>query len=152
MSAPTLPMTTTTLERTPAGADRVTTWSVAVLAALLLVPALAYAGTVLLPFLASDLDQLPLAELAGGAADPELPGDSRVLTLAGLAAVVLAPLGALLALGGSALQLLAVLPTDRRTVGPRVAGALAVVLVGSVVVLGWSLTPLGRALTTWQFD
>ena len=143
---------THTLKRTTTAPERVTARSVAVLAALLVVPALAYAGTVLLPFLASDLDQLPLAELAGGASDPELPGDSRATTLAGLVAVLLAPLGALLALGGSALQLLAVLPTDRRTVGPRVAGALAVVLVAGVAVLAWFLSPLGRALTTWQFD
>ena len=145
-------MTTSTLERTTTGPERVTARSVAVLAALLLVPALGYAGTVLLPYLAGDLDQLPLAELTGGTSDPELPGDSRAVTLAGLVAVLLAPLGALLALGGSALQLLAALPTDRRTLGPWTAGALGLVLAGSVVVLAWFLSPVGRALTTWQFD
>ena len=136
----------------PTGPERVSARSVAVLAAVLLVPGLAYALTVLLPFVASDLDQLPLTELAGGAPDPELPGDSRLVTLAGLAALLLAPLGALLALGGSLLQLLAALPSDRRTIGPCAAVALGLVAVGSLALLLWFLSPVGSALTSWQLD
>ena len=118
--------------------------------AVLLVPALAYAFTVLLPFHASDLDQLPLAELAAGASDPELPGDSRLVTLAGFAALLLAPLGALLALGGSLVQLLAALPTDRRTISPWAAAGLSAVAAVSVAVPPWFLSPAGSALTSWQ--
>lgn len=143
---------TDTREPVAPGLDRVTRRSVAVLAALLLLPALGYALTVLLPYLASDLDQLPLAELAGGAADPELPGDSRWVTLVGLLALLLAPLGALLALGGSALQLLALLPSDRRTVSPSTAAALTVIALAGLGVVLWFFSPVGSALTSWQLD
>ena len=46
----------------------------AVLAAVLLVATLAYAAVVLLPYRQSDLDELPLAELAGSADHLREPG------------------------------------------------------------------------------
>ncbi|KGH47244.1 hypothetical protein IN07_07530 [Modestobacter caceresii] len=122
-----------------------------VLAAALLLPVLAYTLTVLVPFATSDLDELPLPELAAGALAPGWP-HSGALDLAGVAALVLVLLGALLSLGGAALQLLALLPADRRTLTPWVAAALALVAVGSVATLYWFLSPLGSALTSWQLD
>ena len=56
-------MSVQTLERTPPDTDRVTWRSVAVLAAVLLIPALAYAATVLLPYRLSD--PAGLVEVAG---------------------------------------------------------------------------------------
>ncbi len=76
-----------------------------------LVLGLAYTATVLLPYYASDLDELSLARLAGGAHDPTGRGwGSGIppwLHLPGFVVLLLAPLGALLALGGSMVQLLA---------------------------------------------
>ena len=144
-------MSVQTLERTRPDTDRVTWRSVAVLAAVLLVPALAYAATVLLPYRLSDLDELPLAELAGGADHLRWPGPDW-LPLAGFAALLLAPLGALLALGGCALQLLAVFSFDRRTIAPGVPAGLAVVAGCALGTLLYFLSPSGVALTTWQLD
>ena len=144
-------MTVQIPERTGSDTDRVTWRSVAVLAALLPVPALAYAATVLLPYRLSGLDELPLTVLAGGADHLRWPG-ADWLPLAGFAALLLAPLGALLALGGCALQLLALSPTDRRTIAPSVAAALFVVTLGCVGTLLYFVSPLGAALTTWQLD
>ncbi len=91
--------------RSPA---RVSGRSVAGLAGLVL--GLAYTATVLLPYYASDLDELSLARLAGGAHDPTGRGwGSGIppwLHLPGFVVLLLAPLGALLALGGSVVQLL----------------------------------------------
>ncbi|WP_156119075.1 MULTISPECIES: hypothetical protein [Modestobacter] len=134
-----------------APAEQVSRRSVVVLAAALLLPVLAYTLTVLVPFATSDLDELPLPELAAGALAPGWP-HSGALDLAGVAALVLVLLGALLSLGGAALQLLALLPADRRTLTPWVAAALALVAVGSVATLYWFLSPLGSALTSWQLD
>ncbi len=133
------------------------TWrSVAMTAALVLVPGLAYAATVLLPFAASDLDTLTHAELAAGVHDPDGPGPGSGVPegflLPGLVALVLATLGALLGAGGAAFQLLALYPRHERAVSPRVAAGLGVVAVLALGVLAWFLSPLGRALTTWQLD
>jgi hypothetical protein len=133
------------------------TWrSVVVTAALVLLPGLAYAATVLLPFAASDLDTLSLTELATGVHDPDGPGPGTgipaALHLPGLVALLLAPLGALLALGGSVLQLLAAFPRQERPLSPTVAAGLGMVAVVSLGVLAWFRSPLGRALITWQLD
>jgi hypothetical protein len=134
-----------------AAPDRISRRSVVVLAAVLLLPVLAYALTVLVPFAASDLDELPLPELAAGVHTPGWP-DSQLLDLAGVAALPLAVLGALLALGSAAVQLLAALPTERGTLTPGVAAALVLVAAGSLATLWWFLSPLGSALTSWQLD
>ncbi|WP_222193352.1 hypothetical protein [Modestobacter italicus] len=131
--------------------ERVSVRSVAVLTAVLLLPGLAYALTVLVPFVLSDLDELPLADLAAGADAPGWPG-GRVLGLAGFASLLIAPLGALLALGGAAVQLLAALPTDPRRLGRGVAVGLGLVAAGSAATLWWFLSPLGSALTSWLLD
>ena len=131
---------------TPVGVSR---RMLAVLAALVVVPGTAYVVAVLLPYLTSDLDQLPLAHLADGTSD--LSGQPST-TLVGFAAVVLAPLGALLALGGAVFHLLAASSSDARRRSPGTAAALGLVAVAGLAVLLWFLSPLGRALTAWQTD
>ena len=125
-----------------------------VLAALVLLPGLAYVATVLGPYYASDLDTLSLTDLAAGAQPPsDLGADGAGwLSLLGFYSLLLAPLGALLALGGCALQLLAAFPRSERRVSPGVAAGLGAVAVACVVVLAWFLSPLGQALTSWQMD
>ncbi|WP_369137504.1 hypothetical protein [Modestobacter versicolor] len=120
-------MDTTVAQRT--STDRVTWRSVAVLAPLLVVPGLVYVVTVLRPY-----------DHGGGQ------------LLVGYAALLLAPLGALLALGGAVLQLLAVSSSDRRTVTPAAAGALAVLALCALAVVVWFASPAGTAVTTWQLD
>ncbi|WP_222267611.1 hypothetical protein [Modestobacter marinus] len=68
--------------------------------------------------------------------------------LTGLAPLVLAALGAVLALGGSVLQLLAAFPRDRHRLPAGVAASLGLVALGSVATVLHFLSPLGRALTT----
>jgi hypothetical protein len=133
---------------------RITYRSVIVLAALVLLPGLVYTATVVEPYVASDLDTLSLTDLAARAQPPTDPGPVSAgwVSLLGFYSLLLAPLGALLALGGSALQLLAAFPRSERRVPPGVAVGLAVVAVVSVVVLAWFLSPLGRALTSWTLD
>ncbi len=97
----------------------------AVLAALVLLPGLAYVASVLLPYLASDLDTLSLPDLASGAPDAGLRPEDGIpewLLLPGFAALLLAPLGALLALGGCVVQLLAAFPRHQHRVSPGVTG------------------------------
>ncbi len=71
------------------------------------------------------------------------------LSLLGFYSLLLTPLGALVALGGCALQLLAAFPRAERRVSPGVAAGLGVVAVVCVVTLAFFLSPLGRALTSW---
>ena len=119
MSAPVRPLT-------------VTYRSVLVLAALALVPGIAYAAGVVVPYYSG--------------------GDAGWLSLLGLYAVVLAPLGALLALAGCVVQLLAAFPRSARRVSPGVAAGLAVVALICVGIVAFLLSPVGRALTIWQTD
>ena len=133
---------------------RITVRSVLVLAALVLLPGLAYLGGVLLPYFACDLDTLSLTDLAAGAQPPSDPGPVGAgwLSLFGFYSLLLTPLGALLALGGCAVQLLAAFPRSERRVSPGVAAGLGVVAAVSVVTLAFFLSPLGRALTSWAMD
>ena len=146
----------TIAEQTEWPATEVSPRSVAVLAALVLAPGLAYVAAVLLPYYASDLDTLALPDLAAGAEGPGGLGPEndvpRWRGLLGFAALLLTPLGALLALGGSVVQLLAALPRGQGRVSPGVAAGLGVVALVCLGVLGYFLSPLGRALTTWQLD
>jgi hypothetical protein len=143
-------------EQTDRPSTRVSWGSVAALAALVLLPGLAYVAAVLLPYLASDLDTLSLPDLADGARDAAGLGPEddvpRWRHLLGFAALLLAPLGALLALGGCVVQLLAGFPRHEDRVSPGVAAGLGLVAVVCLGVLSYFLSPLGRALTTWQLD
>jgi hypothetical protein len=142
-------------EQTDRPSTRVSWHSVAVLAALVLLPGLAYVAAVLLPYLASDLDTLSLPDLARGAPDAGLRPEDGIpewLLLPGFAALLLAPLGALLALGGCVVQLLAAFPRHEDRVSPGVAAGLGLVAVVCLSVLSYFLSPLGQALTSWQLD
>ena len=132
----------------------VTYRSVLVLAAVVLVPGLAYGVAVLLPYLASDLHTLSPAELRAGVQPPTEPDPIGAgwLGLLGLYSLPLAPLGALLALVGCAVQLLAVVPRSERRVSPGVAAGLVGVAGTCIVVVAWFLSPLGHALTVWYMD
>ena len=130
----------------PVRPSRISWRSVAVLAALGVLPGAAYVAAVLLPYYAGDLDTLPLADLASGAHDPE---QFRLLAYI---SVFLTPLGALLALGGCVVQLLAAFPRQEQRVSPGVAAGLGVVGVASLAAILFFLSPLGSALTTWQLD
>ena len=145
---------TSTAERTGQPSAPVTYRSVVVLAALVLLPGFAYLAAVLVPYYAGDLDTLSLTDLAAGVQPPGDPGPQGAgwLGLLGYYSMLLAPLGALLALGGSALQLLAAFPRSERRVSAGVAAGLGAIAVVCVVVLTFFLSPLGRALTTWQQD
>ena len=133
---------------------RITYRSVLVLAALVLLPGLAYLAGVLVPYYASDLDTLSLTDLAAGAQPPNDPGPVGAgwLGLLGFYSILLTPLGALVALAGCALQLLAAFPRSQRRVSPGVAVGLGVVAVVCVVTVAFFLSPLGRALTSWTMD
>ena len=115
---------------------RITYRSVLVLAALVLLPGLAYLAGVLLPYLASGQD----------------PVGSGWLGLLGLFSLFLAPLGALVALVGCAVQLLAAFPRAAQPVSPGVTAGLVAVAVVCVVEVAWFLSPVGRALTAWYLD
>jgi hypothetical protein len=117
----------------PVRTETVTYRSVLVLAALALGPGSAYAA---------------------GVAVPYYPGrdDAGWLSLLGVYAVVLAPLGALFALAGCGVQLLAAFPRSARRLSPGVAAGLAVVALLCVGIVAFLLSPLGRALTIWQMD
>jgi hypothetical protein len=143
-----------TAEQTADRSAPVTYRSVVVLAALVLLPGLAYVSAILLPYYASDLDTLSLTDLAAGLRPPTDLGSDGAgwLSLLGVLAIFLTPLGALLALGGSALQLLAAFPRSPRRVSPGVATGLGVVALGCVVTLTFLLSPLGAALTSWHVD
>jgi len=132
----------------------VTYRSVLVLAALVVLPGLAYLAGVLVPYYASDLDTLSLTDLAAGARPPNDPGPVGAgwLGLLGFYSILLTPLGALIALGGCVLQLLAAFPRSERRVSPGVAAGLGVVAVVCVVTVAFFLSPLGRALTSWTMD
>jgi hypothetical protein len=133
---------------------QVTYRSVLVLAALVLLPGLAYVVAVLVPYAASDLDMLSVAELAAGAEPPTGPAlvGAGWLGLVGVYSLLLAPLGALVALAGCGRQLLAAFPRSERQVSPAVAAGLVVVMAVCVGAVTWFLSPLGRALTTWYMD
>ena len=122
----------------------------AVLSALVVVPALAYVATVLVPYYASGLDELSLAELSDGSPEPSGPG--RFLGVLGFFSLLLTPLGALLSLGGCVLLLLAAFPRVEHRLSSGVAAGLFLVAAGGLAVLVFFLSPLGRALTTWQMD
>jgi hypothetical protein len=132
----------------------VTYRSVLLLAAVVLLPGLAYGVAVLLPYLMSDLQTLSLAELRAGVQPPTEPEPIAAgwLGLLGLYSLLLAPLGALLALVGCAVQLLAVFPRADGRVSPGVAAGLIGVAATCIVVVAWFLSPLGRALTLWYMD
>jgi hypothetical protein len=117
---------------------RVSYRSVLVLAAVVLVPGLAYGVAVLLPYLAGDFDTPSLG--------------SGWLGLVGMFALFLAPLGALTALVGCAVQLLALFPRSDRRVPSGVATGLVVVAMICVVEVAWFLSPVGRSLTSWYLD
>ncbi len=143
-------MTTTTAPPTA----RITYRSVLVLAALVVLPGLAYVGGVLQPYYASDLDTLSLTDLAAGA-QPEsgvAPDGSGWLALLGSYSILLLPLGALVSLCGCVLHLLAAFPRSQRRVSPGVGAGLGIVAAVCLVVLVFLLSPLGRALTTWMQD
>ena len=128
--------------------------SVLVLAALVLLPGLAYLAGVLLPYYASDLDTLTTAELAAGeepATGPE-PVAAGWLGLLGSYSLVLAPLGALISLVGCAVQLLAGFRRSERRVTPAVGTGLVLVAGICLVAVAWFLSPRGRALTIWFTD
>ena len=112
---------------------RATYRSVVGLGALLLLPALAYAGGVLLPYASR-----------GTGAD-----DAGWLGLLGVYSLILAPLAALVALAGCALHLL---PRSGRRLPAGIAVGLAVVALLCVAFLAFLLSPLGRAVTTWAQD
>ena len=143
-------MTSTSAE----ASTRITYRSVLVLAALVLLPGLAYLAGVLLPYYASHLDTLSLADLAAGAQPPNDPGPVGAgwLSLLGFYSILLTPLGALVALAGCGLQLLAAFPRAERRVSPGVAAGLGIVAIVCVVTVTFFLSPLGRALTSWQLD
>ena len=124
------------------------------LAALVVVPGLAYVAGVLVPYYASDLDTLSLADLAAGAQPASDPGPVSAgwLGLLGFYSLLLTPLGALFALAGCVLQLLAAFPRSQRRVSPGVAVGLGVVAVVCIVTVTFFLSPLGRALTSWATD
>ncbi len=132
----------------------VTYRSVAVLAALVLVPGLGYVVGVLLPYYAHDLDTLSVAELAAGkqpATGPVVIGGGWPGIL-GPYSLLLAPLGALVALAGCARQLLMAFPRSERRVSASVVAGLVVVAVICIAAVAWFLSPLGRALSTWFMD
>ena len=146
-------MTTTSPPTAAPPTARITYRSVLVLAALVLVPGLAYVAGVLVPYFASDLHTLSLAELIAGAQPPGPdPVGAGWLGLLGVYSLLLAPLGALIALVGSGIQLLAAFPRAERRVSPGVAAGLGAVAVVCIVEVAWLLSPLGRALTTWFMD
>ena len=111
---------------------------VLVLAALVLLPGLAYGAAVLLPYYAGDFDTPALG--------------SGWLGLLGVYALFLAPLGALIALVGCGVQLLAAFPGSGRRVSTGVAAGLVAVAVICLVEVAWFLSPVGRALTAWYLD
>ena len=111
----------------------VTSRSVTALAALVLVPGLVYLFGVVLPYRANDVG-------AGW------------LSLLGSYALILAPLGALVALVGCGVQLRAVFPRSARQVSPVMAAALVAVAAICVALLAYMLSPLGRAMTAWMQD
>ena len=130
-------MTTTTLPTSTAPpAARITYRSVLVLAALVVLPGVAYVFGVLLPY-----------SSRGTGAD-----GAGWLGLLGYYSMLLLPLGALVSLGGCTLQLLAVFPRSQRRVSPAVGAGLGTVAVACVVVLVFLLSPSGRAVTTWMQD
>jgi hypothetical protein len=133
---------------------RVTYRSVLVLGGLVLLPGLAYVVAVLVPYAASDLDTLSVAELAAGAEPSTGPAliSPGWLGLLGVYSLLLAPLGALVALAGCGRQLLAVFPRSERQVSPAVVAGLVAVAAVCVAAVAWFLSPLGRALTTWYLD
>ena len=114
----------------------VTPRSVVVLAALVLVPGVVYVLGVLLPYLASGPD----------------PVGSGWLGLLGMFSLFLAPLGALVALVGCAVQVRAAFPRAARPVSPGVLAGLVAVALVCVVEVAWFLSPVGRALTAWYLD
>jgi hypothetical protein len=106
--------------------------SVSVLAAVVLVPALAYAVTVLWPYFSGD----------GGS----------WLGLPGMFALLLAPAGALVSFVGVAVQLAAAFPRRGRRIAPGVAVGLGIVAVLDLAVLFFFLSPLGQSSIMWQVD
>jgi hypothetical protein len=128
--------------------------SVLVLAALVLLPGIVYGAAILLPSLTSDLHTLSTGELTAGAQPPTGPDPvgTGTLGLLGVYALFLAPLGALIALVGCGVQLLAAFPRAVRQVSPRVAAGLVAVAVICLVEVAWFLSPVGRALTAWYLD
>jgi hypothetical protein len=114
----------------------VTSRSVVVLAALVLLPGIAYGAAVLLPYLASGPD----------------PVGTGWLGLLGAYALFLAPLGALTALVGCGVQVLRAFPRSAHRVAPGIAAGLVAVAVICVVEVAWFLSPLGRSLTAWYLD
>jgi hypothetical protein len=103
--------------------------SVAAPGALVVLPWLAYAGTVLVPYYS----------------------DARA-TQAGFFALLLAPLGAMLGLGGAVVQLVAAVQRGEFRRAPGVSAGLLMVAVLGVAVLAWFLSSPGGAVTTWQID
>ena len=58
----------------------------------------------------------------------------------------------MLAVGGSAVQLVSAFQRGELRRSPGITAGLVVVVVVGVAVLSWFLSPPGGAVTTWQID
>lgn len=123
--------------------------------ALALACAAGYAVFFVLPYYANDLDRFPLAEVAAGYHDPrELwPRNASgpaayAFTFGGMLTLMLAPLGAVFAVGWATLNVALGRPArDPRTVAVSVlAGAIG------ILTLVWLLSPFASSLFSWWMD
>jgi len=114
---------------------------------------LAYALTIVVPYVVDDLHTLPLAEVASGAHDPKdlWPASTAWGGVVQLGAMLVLTTGppAVLAAGGWAA---AALVARRRVLDRRGRVVLASALAVALAFLVLFFSPLGIALTTWMVD
>lgn len=128
------------------------------LLALLVVLAVApYLAGVLVPYYVNDLDELPLAEVAGGGHDPKDLWPQGFIggwvQAGGFFSLGLTPILLLVALGGCAATLWSGRPWARsRWLSPAAAAGLVVISAVCVGALAFFSSPLGSALMTWRMD
>lgn len=130
--------------------------SIAGLAAAVATVLALYGVGVLLPYFASDLHRLPLAEVAGGAHDPKdlwpQNGWAGPVAVAGLLSVAFGPLALLAAMGLGAVWLW--LLWRRRPDSKIALRSLAVTMImiaASAAMMFW-FSEKGSALIEWRLD
>lgn len=139
-------MTATSTPRRPAA------WPALVLA---VVCASAYAVFFVLPYYVNDLDRFPLTEVAAGYHDPKdlWPRNGAGLaafafTFGGLLTLLLAPFGAVFAVGWAAVN---VVRGRMARDGLTIAVSVLAATIG-IITLVWLLSPFASALFSWWLD
>jgi hypothetical protein len=122
--------------------------------ALLLLCAAGYGWFIVVPYYVNNLDEVPLAELAGGLHDPmELwPRTTAAGELVwGLGSLVTLAFGWFLTTGAAAWAA-AMMWRDRHVLGSRGWVALGAAVTGAAALLAGLTSPFGEALLSWWMD